>query len=191
MLTREQVNIPGVHMIGHANFQTAASKLETHFHKNMEFVVVIKGRQQYIVSGKRYVLYGNEMFMTYPYEHHGNKYLAQDICDFIWFQLDVSSMQDFPGLTAPRSEYLYKQVLNYRSRFKAKFKGQMGVTPHAYMNALKIDSAKIYLKAEKLSVTEIAYMLNFSSSHHFASVFKKYVGCTPTEFRKQRFSNIY
>lgn len=178
-------------MIGHANFQTAASKLETHFHKNMEFVVVIKGRQQYIVSGKRYVLYGNEMFMTYPYEHHGNKYLAQDICDFIWFQLDVSSMQDFPGLTAPRSEYLYKQVLNYRSRFKAKFKGQMGVTPHAYMNALKIDSAKIYLKAEKLSVTEIAYMLNFSSSHHFASVFKKYAGCTPTEFRKQRFSNIY
>lgn len=77
------------------------------------------------------------------------------------------------------------------SRFKAKFKAQMGVTPHAYMNALKIDSAKIYLKDEKLSVTEIAYMLNFSSSHHFASVFKKYVGCTPTEFRKQRFSNIY
>lgn len=279
IMTREQLNVPGLHMMGHANFQNVGSKLETHFHTNLEFVVVISGRQQYVVGGKRYMLYGNEIFVTYPYEQHGGGNATQDVCEFIWFQIDMSSSQNFLGLSSPRSDYLYRQMLNYRqrtkkanmkdiplllkavelfeskevlqqtlgyshflefilknictpdmelkrdmysedienaisfihenlfcdlkinviaekcglspSRFKAKFKEQVGVTPHSYINYLKIDTAKIYLKDSECSITEIAYMLNYSSSNHFASVFKKYTGYTPSEFKEQRFSNMY
>lgn len=278
VLTREQLKIPGLHMMGHAHFHETYKELDNHFHTTMEFVVVINGRQEYVVDGKRYMLYGNEMFATYPLEQHGNGEKPQERCEFIWFQFDLSSSQNFLGLTSPRSDYLFRQMLNYRKRickidmndtsvlqrafklfssedfsqqilgyglflefllknicmpdnemkekysediedaisfihknlfkdinieiiaencglsaprFKAKFKEQIGVTPHYYINALKIDSAKIYLKDEDRSITEIAYLLNFSSSNHFASVFKKYTGYTPTEFRKHKFSYIY
>ena len=77
------------------------------------------------------------------------------------------------------------------SRFKTKFKEELGITPHSYIISLKIDTAKILLKDPKNTVTDVAYQLNFSSSNHFSSVFRKYTGCTPTYFRRHRFSNIY
>lgn len=279
LLTREQLNIPALHMMGHACFQEVGEKLDDHFHCNMEFVVVLSGMQQYVVDGERYMLYGNDIFMTYPYERHGNGEVLQDVCEFIWFQFDLSSAHNFLGLLPPYSEYMFRQMLNYRqrikkaskgdvavlmksfellgsreiskqilgysyflqfvvgnictsdiemkkdvysldiqeslsyihahlledtsieaiadycglspSRFKAKFKEQLGITPHGYILALKIDSAKIFLKSTQKSITEVAYLLNFSSSNHFSSVFKKYTGYTPTYFRNHRFSNIY
>lgn len=272
LMTREQLNIPGLHMMGHASLYNGDEEMKAHFHKYPEFVVVVKGRQQYAAGEKKRLLYGNEMIVTDSYELHGN--YVQDICEMVWFQIDLSVAENFLGLSSWRGEYLFNRIQNYHtrvkkiskgdvsllknafyllgskktamqvmgyndflefvlknlcteeeaeqkennsedieralsfihenllfnpsnetiaeqcslsvSRFKAKFKEQMGVTPHSYMNALKIDSAKVYLKNEKLSVTEIAHMLNFSSSNHFASVFKKYAGCTPTKFREQR-----
>lgn len=279
LLTKKQLNIPALHMMGHANFHSTFAKLETHYHCNMEFVVIIKGKQRYVVNEKYYMLYGGDIFMTYPYEHHGNGDLPQEICEFIWFQLDLSSPENFLGLTSPYSEYLFRQMLNYHnrtkrvsardltllqqafkylasdlprehihgyscllhffmnaictsdvpdsalfyspdiqeaisyihthvienpgveqiasfcglssSRFKAKFKEELGITPHAYITALKIDTAKILLKDPQNSITDVAYQLNFTSSNHFSSVFKKQTGYTPSEFRNQRLSSIY
>ncbi|WP_082202926.1 MULTISPECIES: AraC family transcriptional regulator [Clostridia] len=48
-----------------------------------------------------------------------------------------------------------------------------------------------FWEGPKNTVTDVAYQLNFSSSNHFSSVFRKYTGCTPTYFRRHRFSNIY
>lgn len=279
LLTKKQLNIPALHMMGHANFHSTFAKLETHYHCNMEFVVIIKGKQRYVVNEKYYMLYGGDIFMTYPYEHHGNGDLPQETCEFIWFQLDLSSPESFLGLTSPYSEYLFRQMLNYHnrtkrvsardltllqqafkylasdlprehihgyscllhffmnaictsdvpdsalfyspdiqeaisyihthvienpgveqiasfcglssSRFKAKFKEELGITPHAYITALKIDTAKILLKDPQNSITDVAYQLNFTSSNHFSSVFKKQTGYTPSEFRNQRLSSIY
>lgn len=279
VLVKDQLNISGLYMIGYANHQKAAAFLDNHFHANMEFVVLIKGRQQYNAEEKSHMLYGKEMFATWPHELHGGTGYKQDICEYIWFQIDLSSPDHFLGLTPPHSEYLYQQFQNYRqrrkkvstkdimilkeafdgfssretsgqirghcgflqfvaknictsdeepekegndediqevvsyihrnlqndlnieilaqycglstSRLEAKFKEQIGVTPHAYINALKVDSAKIYLKDPNRSITEIAFLFNFSSSNHFAAVFKKHTGFTPTQFRKQRCSSIY
>lgn len=279
IVTKEQLNIPGLHMIGYAHFMTVDEPLLDHFHTNMEFVVILNGKQKYLAGDKRYTLYGKDMFVSYPYEQHGNSGAVQDICEFIWFQLDMSSSDHFLGLVPPCSEYVFQRVKEYHrrikringkelyllrsafeylssgdfskqmlgysellrfimrnicmsemeseedtydetiqdvisyihknllndlniellaekcglsaSRFKAKFKDEMGVTPHAYINTLKIDSAKIYLKDSWRTVTDIAYLLNFSSSNHFASVFKKYTGQTPTEFRNRSGTHIY
>ena len=46
LLTREQLNIPALHMMGHADFRIASSKLETHFICYMEFVVFMYWLQQ-------------------------------------------------------------------------------------------------------------------------------------------------
>lgn len=279
LLTRNQLNIPALHMMGHADFKNASVKLENHYHCNMEFVVILNGKQQYVVDNKHYTLYGGDIFMTYPYEHHGNGNLPQEICEFIWFQFDLSSSKNFLGLSASQSEYLFRQLLNYQhrikkadtknldvlrkafhhlssdnpqnqilgysyflqfvmkniccedtvltkdiysssiqeamayvhshllddlnietiarhcglspSRFKAKFKEELGITPHAYITSLKIDTAKILLKDPQNSVTDVAFQLNFSSSNHFSAAFKRHTGYTPTAFRQQRLANIY
>lgn len=279
LLTREQLNIPALHMIGHADFRAASTELSPHYHCNIEFVVIINGKQHYNVNDRHYTLYGGDIFMTRPYENHGNNNLPQDVCEFIWFQFDLSSPQNFLGLASPHSDFLFQQLLNYphrtkktntkdlnilrqafqnlssgdsrehilgysyflqfvmnnictpdiiftkeiytsdiqnamtyihahlledlnletiaehcglsSSRFKAKFKEQLGITPYAYILSLKIDTAKVLLKNPQNTITDVAFQLNFSSSNHFSSVFHKYTGCTPTDFRRNRLSNIY
>ncbi|WP_430517385.1 AraC family transcriptional regulator, partial [Faecalicatena contorta] len=47
------------------------------------------------------------------------------------------------------------------------------------------------MKDPKNTVTDVAYQLNFSSSNPFSSVFRKYMGCTPTYFRAGYFSAFF
>jgi AraC-like DNA-binding protein len=55
---------------------------------------------------------------------------------------------------------------------------------------------RILLEAKRLlinldlSVTEIAYSLNFNDNSYFSKFFKKYTGSTPEEFRKQNANSI-
>ncbi|HSM77076.1 MAG TPA: AraC family transcriptional regulator [Bryobacteraceae bacterium] len=68
------------------------------------------------------------------------------------------------------------------SRFKTKFKAQMGVAPHEFILRCKMDEAKRLLTHEGRSVTETAMALGFSSSQYFATVFKRFTQQTPVEF---------
>jgi AraC-like DNA-binding protein len=68
------------------------------------------------------------------------------------------------------------------SRFKAKFKSQMGVAPHEFILRCKMDAAKDLLASEGRSVTDTAMHLGFSSSQYFATVFKRFTQQTPIEF---------
>ena len=298
VLISAQLNIPGLHMMGCADYRSTFKGLDPHYHNYLEFVAVIKGRQQYIVGEQKYVLHGGEVFLTYPGEEHGNGGLPQEICEFVWFQIDCGSLMqatsdNFLGLAHPYSDYLYQQLQKYRnrimyvsqedlqklrrafylladkdmhnhmlghslflefvvgnltisgtnnvttgrtideieedtvgdrfaqqrlirqswdisdaltymhahltenpslesiaehcglspSRFVEAFKEQMGITPHAYMTNLKIDSARILLKNPENSITDVAMQLNFSSGNHFSAVFKRYTGRTPSQYR--------
>lgn len=69
------------------------------------------------------------------------------------------------------------------SIFNIRFKEQMGMTPHAYMLTCKVNAGKELLKNPSVKITDIAYQLNFASSDYFSTVFKKYTGYTPTEYR--------
>jgi AraC-like DNA-binding protein len=68
------------------------------------------------------------------------------------------------------------------SRFKAKFKEQMGIAPHEFILRCKMEAAKDLLAGEKRSVTETAMHLGFSTSQYFATVFKRFTQQTPVEF---------
>jgi len=41
------------------------------------------------------------------------------------------------------------------------------------------------LQNDEMSIAAVAENVGFSSSSYFISVFKKRMGCTPSEFRKQ------
>lgn len=66
------------------------------------------------------------------------------------------------------------------SRFKARFKDEIGVPPAEFWLRHKIEKAILLLKSR--SVTEVSYQLGFSSSQYFATVFKRYTLSKPSDF---------
>lgn len=113
---KEKLNIPCLHMIGQANFNKAWDALDTHYHNMLEVVVVLNGSQQYVVNDRMYALYGGKMFITHPNEIHGNGKMPQNVCDFIWFQLDISSSVNFLGLSGDKAEYLHSRIARCKRR---------------------------------------------------------------------------
>lgn len=81
-------------------------------------------------------------------------------------------------------EDLAQQIFLSNSQFMRKFKQYMGVSPYDYIIQEKIQTAKNLMKSTDLTITYIASELGFSSSQHFATVFKKYTGKTPSMYRK-------
>ncbi len=72
------------------------------------------------------------------------------------------------------------------ARFNDRFKADTGQTPADFIRRIKCSKAQEMLAETKRPITEIAFDLGFSSSQYFASVFKKYTGMTPGQFRKKR-----
>jgi AraC-like DNA-binding protein len=69
------------------------------------------------------------------------------------------------------------------SRFKARFKAEVGTAPHEYILRIKIEAARKLLR-DQLPVTEVAMQLGFDSSQYFATVFKRFCEQTPRDFQK-------
>ncbi|MDO5546784.1 MAG: AraC family transcriptional regulator [Eubacteriales bacterium] len=70
------------------------------------------------------------------------------------------------------------------SRFKQKFKSQMGTSPRSFVNYHKIEAAKRMLQ-DGQSVTDTAMELSFSSSNYFSAVFRRYTSLSPTDYVNQ------
>lgn len=54
-----------------------------------------------------------------------------------------------------------------------------------YINRKKIEESKFLLQNTKLSILEIAIMLNFTDQSYFTKVFKKYTNLSPKQYRNQ------
>jgi AraC-like DNA-binding protein len=71
------------------------------------------------------------------------------------------------------------------TRFHQLFKGVIGMTPHDYLLRQRLAAARIALGNNRESITRLAIRLGFSSSQHFATVFRKHNGMTPSAYRKK------
>lgn len=69
------------------------------------------------------------------------------------------------------------------SWFRKVFKDYTGYAPAKYFQELKLRKAKQLLVSTSHTVKEIAYMLDYNSTEHFFSLFKKITGYTPLEYR--------
>lgn len=72
------------------------------------------------------------------------------------------------------------------SRFKAKFRQQVGLGPWEYVLREKIQRGETLLRDTDESITRIAMRLGFSSSQYFATVFKRYTRKRPGDVRAAR-----
>ena len=69
------------------------------------------------------------------------------------------------------------------NHFVLLFTKATGLSPHQYVLRARIDSAKLLLKDEGLSIAEVSRLTGFRTQEHFTKVFRKIVGVTPREFR--------
>jgi AraC family transcriptional regulator len=70
--------------------------------------------------------------------------------------------------------------------FNRLFKNALGVTPSHYQMNLRIDAAKRLLRETKKSVVEIALDVGYANPSHFAKLFKRETGLSPSDYRQQR-----
>lgn len=68
----------------------------------------------------------------------------------------------------------------YLCRF---FKEMTHINIIDYINNYRLERATTLLEASKLSITDISLECGFDNVSYFNRVFKKHLGCTPTEFR--------
>ena len=61
-----------------------------------------------------------------------------------------------------------------------------GITIEKYFISQKIERVKELLVYDELSLNEIAFLLNYSSTAHLSRQFKEVTGTTPSEFKKQK-----
>lgn len=75
------------------------------------------------------------------------------------------------------------------SRFKGKFREQMGVPPGEYLLRRRTEVAADMLANGKASLTGIALDLGFSSAQHFSQTFKNFFGLSPNAWLKRQADN--
>lgn len=79
------------------------------------------------------------------------------------------------------------QMFNISQSYICKlFNKQYQITPIQYLIELKLNRAKILLVTNPdLKVYKVAEMCGYEDQVYFSRVFKKYIGQTPSEYRKQ------
>lgn len=71
-----------------------------------------------------------------------------------------------------------------------RFLNDVGHTPMRLANILRLETGMELLTTTRMSVTEIAYALEFSSSAHFTTLFGRHFGETPSQARARQTENI-
>ncbi len=116
-------------------------------------------------------------FLRLSYQTHMNQQLSkevQSVCDYISLHLSDELELSFLAERAGYSAYY----------FSRKFHGEMGITINEYIRDARIAAAKSKLAYTDASISDIAEELRFSSRNAFSTVFKKYTGMGPAEYRK-------
>lgn len=82
------------------------------------------------------------------------------------------NMDDMSRALSFSKSYIYK-----------RFVTACGYSVVEYFTIMKITEAKRLIRESRKNFFEISQLLGFSSSHYFSTVFKQYVGMTPSQYK--------
>jgi AraC family transcriptional regulator len=81
---------------------------------------------------------------------------------------------------------LADQVGLSKFHFDRLFKSALGVSPSRYHINLRMDAARRLLRETKKSVVTIALDVGYANPSHFAQLFRRETGLSPSDYRRQR-----
>ena len=86
---------------------------------------------------------------------------------------------------SPTLKEASEKILLSPKYISRKFKQETNQTFSDYKINLRIDQAKKLLSSTSQSVSQIAYKVGYENAESFMKMFKKILGCTPTEYRRK------
>ncbi|MFL5912786.1 MAG: helix-turn-helix domain-containing protein [Gaiellaceae bacterium] len=69
--------------------------------------------------------------------------------------------------------------------FSRSFRQTFGETPHQYLLTRRIERARHLLRTTDLQVAEVCLSVGFNSVGSFTTTFRRHVGVSPTEYRRE------
>ncbi|WP_055666185.1 AraC family transcriptional regulator [Desnuesiella massiliensis] len=85
-------------------------------------------------------------------------------------------------------EELTKTFHINRTTLSEKFRASTGMSIKDYLIKLRIKLSAVMLRDTMLPISEIMYRVGFNETTHFCRMFKKYMDCSPSDYRKQVYS---
>ncbi len=83
-----------------------------------------------------------------------------------------------------KPEEVANRICMSYSCFRRNFKQYTGLSPHQYLQEIRIQKSKELLATTNLTCQEIAYKTGYESPIHFTTLFKKKTGLTPFRYRE-------
>lgn len=102
-----------------------------------------------------------------------NRYINDNLSEAT---MNVDGLSEYVGLS--------------RSQLHRRMKDIVGVAPSDYIRNVKLKKACEMLSQGDVDVSQVAYSLGFNAQSHFSTLFKRYTGKTPSEYRTIGKENI-
>ena len=106
------------------------------------------------------------------------------VCKYIlqWVELNLDTGKNIDDLVS--------SVGYSRKTIETWFYEKYSITIGNYLFRRRMSRASVLLRLTHLSVTEIATLLNYSSSQNFTRAFRKFTGKTPTKYRNDKIWDV-
>lgn len=151
----------------------------------------------------------SEICAVYMEKGFGYEYRLHNLVCEVWFALvrEVFSHRSRkPRSRGADEERIYEALQYIQAHFKEElsladlssalniskseccrcFQRNLRMTPFEYLMMYRINRAAQILEKTGKTVTEIALETGFHSNSYFCKLFKRYMNCTPVEYRKEK-----
>ena len=91
----------------------------------------------------------------------------------------INDNLDSPDL---RVEMLSEEVGLSRAQLHRRVKEITGISTGEFIRNIRLKKAAELLAENKINISQVAYMVGFSSQTHFSTAFKKFYGISPTDY---------
>lgn len=102
-------------------------------------------------------------------------------------QVRNNIVSNYPDPSYKLDEYMRSIPFSY-DYLRKLFKTKIGMTPHAYLTAIRMQTAGkllLSMKESNYNITEISLVCGYDEPLYFSRVFKKYYDCSPLNYVKK------